>query len=178
MIQGNVRVKSLQLCKRCSLSERRKQIVIGRGAIPAEVLFIGEAPGRTEDILGEPFVGQAGRLLSILLQEIPTKFSYYITNTVLCRPCEMKGGDNRQPKPDEIIKCRSNVEFIIRLVHPRLTVFLGKIPETYCSDLVQDYVALLHPSFLLRTGGINSPYYLPTKNKLLTKLKEVFDVTI
>ena len=108
-------------CPRCKLSGSRTQIVFGQGNANADLMFIGEAPGREEDEQGLPFVGAAGQLLTKIIEAMgTTRDAVYIVNTVLCRP-----PNNRNPEPDEIAACRPFLEEQIRLVSPRAIVTLG-----------------------------------------------------
>jgi DNA polymerase len=108
-------------CPRCKLAGGRTNIVFGQGNPKAELMFIGEAPGREEDEQGLPFVGAAGQLLTKIIEAMgTTREDVYIVNTVLCRP-----PNNRDPEPDEIAACRPFLEEQIRLVSPRVIVTLG-----------------------------------------------------
>lgn len=114
-------------CRACSLCETRKQTVFGIGNIRAEWMLIGEAPGAEEDARGEPFVGQAGRLLDNMLASIgmsregETPKSVYIANVLKCRP-----PGNRNPEPDEVSKCEPFLLRQIELVSPALIVVMGR----------------------------------------------------
>lgn len=108
-------------CTRCRLSQGRKNIVFGVGNPKAELMFVGEAPGRDEDIKGEPFVGRAGQLLTKIIEAMGFKRSdVYIANVVKCRPPE-----NRNPAPDEIATCSPFLFKQIELIHPKVIVGLG-----------------------------------------------------
>ena len=116
-------VNSIMSCKACRLSESRRNPVPGEGPVPSQVMFVGEAPGRREDELGRPFVGQAGRLLDRLLALAGLeRGSVYITNVVKCRP-----PGNRDPREDEITACNGYLQAQIRLVEPEVIVTLGRI---------------------------------------------------
>ena len=114
-------------CRACSLCETRKQTVFGVGNTNAEWMLIGEAPGAEEDARGEPFVGQAGRLLDNMLASIgmsrggQTPKSVYIANVLKCRP-----PGNRNPQPEEVSKCEPFLLRQIELVHPALIVVMGR----------------------------------------------------
>ena len=114
-------------CRACSLCETRKQTVFGVGNANAEWMLIGEAPGAEEDARGEPFVGQAGRLLDNMLASIgmsrdgQTPKSVYIANVLKCRP-----PGNRNPQPDEVSRCEPFLLRQIELVHPALIVVMGR----------------------------------------------------
>ena len=108
-------------CIRCRLSESRTQVVFGVGAFDADVMLVGEAPGRNEDLQGEPFVGAAGKLLDRLLGEIGLeRDDVYIANVIKCRP-----PGNRDPRPDEIDSCKGYLRTQLTLVDPRVVVTLG-----------------------------------------------------
>lgn len=138
--------------------------VRGKGFIPAEVLMIGEGPGTSEDALGIPFIGPSGRLLDEAIEEttafgVVTIPRYYITNVVQCRPCDSKDGPNRMPTREEMEKCFPNLQAILRRVKPMEIIFLGKVAEQFCKKTWPTAHALLHPAFVLRRGGKNTPTY-------------------
>lgn len=108
-------------CTRCRLSQGRKNIVFGVGNPEARLMFVGEAPGRDEDIQGEPFVGRAGQLLTKIIEAMKLKRSeVYISNVVKCRPPE-----NRNPAPDEIETCEPFLLRQIETIRPEVIVGLG-----------------------------------------------------
>lgn len=108
-------------CIDCRLSETRTNVVFGVGNPQARLMFVGEAPGKNEDLEGEPFVGAAGKLLDRLLGEIGLERSQvYIANVLKCRP-----PGNRDPRPDEIDSCKGYLREQIRLIHPEVVVTLG-----------------------------------------------------
>ena len=111
-------------CTACPLSQTRKQTVFGVGDEQADWLFIGEGPGAREDELGEPFVGQAGKLLDNMLQAISLSRDQdvYIANIVKCRP-----PGNRNPQDAEAEQCRPYLLRQITMIQPRLIVALGKV---------------------------------------------------
>jgi DNA polymerase len=110
-------------CTRCRLHLSRRKAVPGSGRRDTEILFIGEAPGATEDEMGLPFVGAAGKLLDSVLEEIGIRRNeIYITNVVKCRP-----PNNRQPERDEIEACSIYLESQILLIRPKIIVTLGAI---------------------------------------------------
>jgi uracil-DNA glycosylase family 4 len=110
-------------CRRCKLSNRRTNIVFGEGNPGARLLFIGEAPGREEDLQARPFVGDAGMLLTRLIERMGFKRKdVYIANIVKCRPPM-----NRDPELDEIEKCRGFIERQIEIINPAVIMCLGRI---------------------------------------------------
>jgi uracil-DNA glycosylase family 4 len=115
-------------CVRCRLSQKRNAIVFGEGNPGARIMFIGEGPGREEDVQGRPFVGDAGMLLTKLIEKMSIgnatlkREDVYIANIVKCRPPM-----NRDPEEDEISTCRKFVERQIEIIRPEVIVTLGRI---------------------------------------------------
>lgn len=108
-------------CTRCRLAEGRTQVVFGVGNPEADLMFVGEAPGFHEDKQGEPFVGQAGKLLDTLLGEIGlSRAEVYVANVLKCRP-----PGNRDPAPDEIEACEGHLFRQVELIEPKLVATLG-----------------------------------------------------
>ncbi|MCX8007521.1 MAG: uracil-DNA glycosylase [Coriobacteriia bacterium] len=108
-------------CQRCPLARTRTNLVFGVGSPRARLMFIGEAPGRNEDLQGEPFVGAAGKLLDELLASIGLDRSeVYIANVLKCRP-----PGNRDPLPEEMEQCTPFLEQQVRLVDPEVIATLG-----------------------------------------------------
>ncbi|MHB1710190.1 MAG: uracil-DNA glycosylase [Acidimicrobiales bacterium] len=109
-------------CTRCELSARRTHVVFGVGDPRADLLFVGEAPGRDEDMQGEPFVGRSGKLLDrLMVEELGIeRTGCYIANVVKCRP-----PGNRDPKPKEIEACRPYLDSQLELIQPVVVVTLG-----------------------------------------------------
>jgi len=150
-------------CRQCRLCEARKQAVLGVGDVNADWLFVGEGPGAEEDQRGEPFIGQAGKLLDNMLAAIGLKRGQdvYIANAVKCRPPE-----NRTPAPEEIAACRPYLVRQIELIQPKLIVALGRpaaqtllqseIKIAAARGKLHDYhgiplIVTYHPAYLLRT---------------------------
>lgn len=116
-------------CYRCKLAQGRKNIVFGEGNVNAKIMFIGEAPGRDEDIQGRPFVGQAGQILTSLINKMGKEQGFnfqredvFIANIVKCRPPE-----NRDPQPDEIDACIGFLNKQIEIIAPQIIISLGRI---------------------------------------------------
>ena len=109
-------------CKRCKLSGKRTNIVFGEGNPDAKLMFIGEAPGREEDIQARPFVGDAGMVLTRLIEKMGfRREDVYIANIVKCRPPM-----NRDPEADEMEECKGFVERQIEIIHPQVIMSLGR----------------------------------------------------
>jgi uracil-DNA glycosylase family 4 len=108
-------------CERCALHQTRTQVVFGNGNADADLMFIGEAPGANEDRMGLPFVGQAGKLLDKLLNEIEMERSdVFVANVLKCRP-----PDNRDPQPKEIEACNEYLMAQVELIQPTVICTLG-----------------------------------------------------
>ena len=153
---------SASACTACILHKTRKQAVLGVGDEKAEWLFVGEGPGAEEDERGEPFVGQAGKLLDNMLAAIALKRgnNVYIANVVKCRP-----PGNRAPEPAEAQACEPYLTRQIELIRPRLIVALGKVAAQNLLGLEATLASLrgrihqvrstplivtYHPAYLLR----------------------------
>ena len=109
-------------CMKCALGATRTHFVFGVGSGEADLMLIGEAPGRDEDLKGIPFVGRAGQLLTLMLQSIGLKREeVFIANVLKCRP-----PNNRDPQPDEIEKCEPYLLKQIEMISPKLIVTLGR----------------------------------------------------
>lgn len=114
--------EEVRKCTLCRLSEGRNNAVPGEGSSFAKIMFIGEAPGRSEDEQGRPFVGAAGKLLTEALQEAGlSREDVFITNIVKCKP-----PNNRVPREDERSACRPYLERQIALINPMIICILGR----------------------------------------------------
>jgi DNA polymerase len=118
-------------CRRCELHKSRTRTVPGEGSLHSKVMFLGEAPGRSEDEEGRPFVGAAGRLLTKLMESIGLRREeVFITNVVKCRP-----PGNREPRYEEISACSYFTDAIVALVNPSLIVTLGNYAGYYVFEM-------------------------------------------
>jgi uracil-DNA glycosylase family 4 len=108
-------------CMSCRLCSTRTQAVPGEGPIPAEIMFVGEAPGHVNDQLGRPFVGHGGKIFDTILNRVGIRREdVFVTNAVKCWPPE-----NRKPKLDELAACRAYLDEQITAVRPRIIFALG-----------------------------------------------------
>lgn len=142
--------KSVAACQACALRAGCTQTVFGVGDEKADWLFVGEAPGEEEDVRGEPFVGQAGKLLDNMLMAIKLKRgnNVYIANVIKCRPA-----NDRQPHVGEIVRCLPYLERQIALIQPKVIVALGKVASNALLRRA-DAEGVGHPSaFPLREPG-------------------------
>jgi len=114
--------KQIEKCEKCPLYEGRTNAVPGEGSENAEIMFIGEGPGRDEDLQGRPFVGAAGKFLTEMLESIGLKREdVFIANVVKCRP-----PNNRDPLPEEIKTCWDYLEEQMKIIKPKIIVTLGR----------------------------------------------------
>jgi uracil-DNA glycosylase len=148
-------------CQGCPLHKTRTQIVLARGKIPCDVLFIGEGPGLSEDVLGLPFIGPAGKILDhILQQSIPDSISYAITNLVCCIPVDPDTGAKAvEPEEAHIKACSQRLREFVALCNPKLLVCVGSLAKDYCEPGWKHSVKLgytgptlntIHPAAILR----------------------------
>lgn len=153
-------------CRRCLLCKTRKNVVIARGKLPCDVLFVGEAPGSSEDVIGQPFVGPAGHLLdkvidqswrqaaSIVQDGDEDRFydetRYCLTNLVACIPKDV--GEKGEPPEESIRACSPRLqEFIEDVACPRLVVCVGRLSWEWCPRVAGvQYVQIVHPAAILR----------------------------
>ena len=149
-------------CMRCRLHEGRKTVVFGEGNPNADVMVVGEAPGQEEDRTGRPFVGQAGKLLDLLLMTAGfPRESVYICNTLKCRP-----PNNRNPLPDELEACSNFLQGQIDTIAPRALIAVGKFAAQSLLKSEESIgrlrgqkhlyrgiplIVTYHPAYLLRT---------------------------
>ena len=169
-------------CRRCDLSETRRNVVFGIGNPKARLIFVGEAPGEDEDIHGLPFVGRAGQLLTKIIEAMGFKRQdVYIANVLKCRP-----PNNRAPLPTEILACEENLKRQIEIIKPKVICTLGKfasqtilrtsIPITALRGNFYEYNGIkvmptFHPAYLLRNPADKKLVWQDMK-KILKVLKK------
>jgi DNA polymerase len=160
--------QSICTCQKCPLSQTRNNFVFGVGNPQADIVFVGEAPGKQEDLQGVPFVGRAGKLLDkILAANELTRDDVYICNVLKCRPPQ-----NRDPLPFEVEQCEPYLINQLHLINPKLIVALGRISA--CTILKTkeslknlrnrifkyagiDLLVTYHPAALLRNPNFKKP---------------------
>ena len=167
-------------CHLCDLAKTRKNVVFGEGDPKANLMFVGEGPGATEDETGRPFVGRAGQLLTKMIENVLElkRSDVYIANIVKCRP-----PNNRVPTPEEVEKCIPYLWKQIEIIDPKIIVALGstsyrhltgdKTPISKIRGEVIDFggrklIPTFHPSFLLRNPSKKREAY-----EDLLKIKEL-----
>lgn len=171
-------------CTRCELCKTRRNVVVGGGNENADVMFIGEGPGESEDLQGQPFVGRGGQLLDKMLTavDLDRKKNIYIANIVKCRPPK-----NRDPKPEEQEMCLDWLRNQVKLIQPKIIVCLGRIAAARIikSDIkiTREHgiffekngiqmMAMLHPAAVLRDPR-RKPEAFDDFLKLREKINEI-----
>jgi DNA polymerase len=154
-------------CSKCTeLCKSRTQVVFGNGSYNSKILFIGEAPGATEDKEGIPFCGASGKVLTELLNSVGlSREDIFITNTILCRP-----QDNRNPAKNEVANCRERLDKLIEFMQPKVIVTIGnfateriigktgitslrgKVHNIIIANTEIKVVPVVHPANLLYNG--------------------------
>jgi uracil-DNA glycosylase family 4 len=177
-------------CELCPLHSTATTHVLARGRLPCQVLFIGEAPGDVEDIVGVPFKGPSGKLLDCIIEEATTlsrPFTYAITNILACAPwADPEARKVRPPTPDEAKACQPRLAEVISIANPKAVVLVGKTASKFAGGFFADSdfdsrspirkLELYHPAFLLRKGGAspNNHDYKRTYMNLAEFITEVF----
>lgn len=171
-------VPSYHDCTRCELSKYRNHIIFGNGNIPADILFIGDAPMKADDTIGLPFVGPIGVMLkegitkATLLAGMNESPSCFFTNLIACRPTD-KTGEIVEPSKEEINTCLPRLLQTVLDVKPKHVVLLGAVAKRYLQKDFPTATCLLHPAFILRKGGISHPLFLQFARDLSVPFKEV-----
>jgi len=167
--------ESVQDCRKCKLSTTRDKLVFGEGSADAQILFVGEGPGKDENESGRPFVGRAGQLLTAIIEKGMgiARGDVYIANIVKCRPTvDMAGSRDRPPDEEEVAACSPILLRQIEIIDPRVIITLGN-PSTHFLLNTRSGITSLrgrwhlfrhipvmptyHPSYILRNGNDSSP---------------------
>lgn len=152
-------------CTACSYCDHRKRVVLSRGKLPCDILLVGEAPGDSENILGAPFLGPAGRILDhIIQQSIPPTLRYAMTNLVACIPRD-ENRKTTEPEPSSISKCASRLAEYIELAVPRAIVRVGVLSREWLGPKSRNpllraiaenpsysFADIVHPAAILRSN--------------------------
>ena len=147
-------------CQRCPLAQQRDRICLARGTVPADIVFVGEAPGASEDAIGQPFVGPAGKLLDeIVVRSVGHTSSkcgiphirLAWTNLVCCFPREAKARGDNEPADKEIEACEPRLIEFVNLCRPKLIVCVGALAVRWIDheDTIK-CVDIDHPAYILR----------------------------
>ena len=168
-------------CTACDLHKVRHQVVLARGKIPCDILFVGEAPGRSEDALGVPFIGPAGKLLDEIIESalffsperedvrpLWADMRIAFTNLICCIPID-EDEKLDEPPHDSVMACRPRLMEFANIAKPKLIVKVGKHAQAYLEPGYRDSVRLppckrmemVHPAFILRA--------VPAQQNVLTQ---------
>lgn len=175
-------------CRRCALCDTRTHVVFGQGGPTAEVMFVGEGPGASEDEQGLPFVGRSGQLLDHYLEavDLSREKNVYIANIIKCRPPQ-----NRDPLPEESAACMPWLRQQFQLIRPKIVVCLGRVAAQQMMDpafsISRDhgrfyekqgtlFMATYHPAALLRYP-VNKPAVFGDFVSLREKITQVCEHT-
>lgn len=166
-------------CRLCELCEGRQRVVLGRGKVPCDILFVGEAPGESENVLGAPFVGPAGQLLDHVVRQalanvtrveiddqgndVLCEYRVAFTNLVACIPRDEDGEKTAEPEPEYIEKCRPRLDEFVKLADPKLVVCVGALAQNWLlgmkvtSGFAKFHreipaVSITHPAAILRAN--------------------------
>ncbi len=162
--------KSILTCRKCALGNGRKNAVPGEGSVDAEIMFIGEGPGREEDLQGRPFVGAAGKLLEELLYSIEyTRETVFIGNIIKCRP-----PNNRVPSQLEVDACIPYLYAQIAIIQPKIICTLGNTP---LNALISPKLTIgsVHGRLLEKDGFRFFPMYHTAAALYHGELKEILE---
>ena len=162
-------------CRKCPLWEGRDRIVLARGQLPCDILFVGEAPGNSENVLGQPFVGPAGQLLDRIVREAldpdedtPTELRVAMTNLVACFPREAKQTDDHAPPVEAIKACGERLREFIAIAKPKMVICVGTLADRWAPSAlpkpavvhaggkvtghatIRRWSSIVHPAAILR----------------------------
>ena len=164
--------KLIDRCQRCPLYETATNAVAGAGPVNAKLMFVGEAPGRNEDLTGKPFVGRAGKLLTQLIESIGlARENVFITSVVKHRPPK-----NRPPRPLEVTACKHWLDKQLAIIAPKLIVPLGRFGMEYF--LPGETITNAHGNVFKQTKWLVFPVYHPAyglrSTRALTAIRQDF----
>lgn len=144
-------------CERCSLCETRNKVVLLKGKLPCDILFVGEAPGTSEDALGIPFIGPAGHLMDRIIKDsLPETTRLAFTNLVACIPIGEDGSKAKEPDKKSIRECRERLLEVISLCKPGAIVCVGKLPAKHLKndpailEKLKVFETITHPAAIMR----------------------------
>jgi len=168
-------------CQKCPLHLTRKKVVQMRGDLPCDMLFVGESPGESEDALGAPFVGPAGRLLDEQIElsypDVKIMVKMAFINLVACWP-KPQGQKKRDPTKAEIIACSPRLKALAGFARPRAIVCVGGLAEKWVPHLLPDLVdrvpmsGITHPAWILRLDPARKPL---ADEKNVAQLRDAFE---
>lgn len=147
-----------QDCELCPLCLTRSNVVLWRGRLPCDILIVGEGPGVSENSLGFPFIGEAGKLLDQIVAQAleDVDCSVAFTNIVACVPMDktdMGSGTPRMPKASEADRCSARLTEFIRIANPKMIITAGQVSKKFLPDVGLPVRHMIHPAAILRMVG-------------------------
>ncbi|MFQ5710397.1 MAG: uracil-DNA glycosylase family protein [Candidatus Geothermarchaeales archaeon] len=165
-------------CRKCDLSKTRTNVVPGEGPADADIMFIGEAPGRQEDLQGRPFVGRAGSLLDELLDGVGVERGrVFIGNVLKCRPTSPLGKD-RRPRAEEVSACAPYLDRQVEIIKPRVICTLGDTASSYILGrygFKPDRIGRVHGKVFIKGALRIVPSYHPAAALYRFQLRETME---
>lgn len=160
-------IKKWEHCTECGLCNNRKKVVMRiqrGGTIPAPILFVGEAPGPSENLLGLPFIGPAGKLLDEIIERAwHGAYKFAMTNLVACIPKGNDGDKFTEPPKEAIMACAPRLQELVALCRPKLVICVGKLSEKWARKTIEgmrtttivSWCTITHPAAILRAEVVN-----------------------
>ena len=174
----------IKKCNKCLIAGCKRSRVLGEGSTPADILFIGEAPGKSEDLMGVPYVGPSGVLLKRMIDDATNRLgltgapSYFVTYMIQCRPYiqDVQVEDYfeyREPSKEEVLNCMPNLLDEVQRVKPKVVIFIGKLAEKFYGKEFAVHSKILPLDFLVKFGGPASPNYLSTVRLIMEAIEQI-----
>jgi len=167
-------------CKKCSLYKNRHNVVLGQGELPCDLLLIDESPTKVEDVLGEAYIGSHGNMMEVMLKhaadmvgvEVPKVYQTFIC---ACRSVDLQIGFDCEPTEKQAWACFGRLMEVVKKAKPMRVILLGKFAHKYGAKAFPAAIKMHEPSFIVRSGGLRSPYYPKQIRNLSIILKEIAD---
>ena len=170
-------------CTRCPLHKTRCSVVMARGPIPCDIFVCGEAPGKSEDVMGFPFAGPAGHEMDrIIRASVPGHLRVCFGNLVGCIPVDDDGKKQGEPEDESIEACAPRLAKLIRMCNPKLVVRVGKVAKDWLTlgmrhsvklDKVYEMVDVIHPAAVLRSKAPQVQKDAMINRSIITIIKAV-----
>lgn len=168
-------------CTKCCLCKGRTKVVLARGKIPCDILFVGEAPGVSEDVIGKPFIGPAGKLLDTMIEQAFTNLdTYCLTNLIGCIPKDENNSKVTEPPKESIQACSPRLVEMYRMCNPSIIICVGALAKKWVPKILKmegpvKYYDIIHPAALLRMPTERRDYAI---QQTIIKLQDIADELI
>lgn len=164
-------------CTQCDLANCRRNVVLGRGykgSLPCDILFVGEAPGKSENMLGKAFIGEAGKLLDAIIERSLSRSKIFFTNLVGCIPLDEDGHKTTEPPKAAIEECAGRLHELIVLARPKVIVGVGTLSAKYLKKRYprKRVESMIHPAAILRMDPSQQGLACQRCEVLLTDIEE------